>query len=236
PAAPAAAGEPYRPEGLADHLFGQNDRETIDRLAGAYKGARDELAKGKPAVPDAAAYQFVWSETMKGKIPDNDPAIAAFREIAHEHGYTQAQVDAIPKFMDTLMEKGLIDKPFDAGALLGELAPADFKGTPEEKQAKGGERLAAAEAWIKQLDGFDDGMRNELRLLTTSSAGVRALETIMNAGMVKSVSPGGAQPGAITKADLDARIADPRNEAFGDKFDENFAAETRRLFQQMYPD
>lgn len=235
---PAAA---YRPEGATgkDHLFGASDRETIDKLFGAYEGARAEIAKGKPAIPEAAAYQFNWSDGLKGVIGDGDPAVAEFRAIAHEHGYTQQQIDAIPKLMDKLVEKGLIEKPFDSGKLLEELAPASFKGTPEQRQLKGTERLTAAEAWIKQLGpthGFDDAMKQELRLFTTTAQGVRVIEAFQKSGMNASVQPGGGQPAAVTKSDLDARVADPRNDAYGPKFDEAFAAETKKLFKEMYPD
>lgn len=233
----------YKPQGLPEHLVGQSDRETIDRLNNAYKGARDELAKGKPVIPNAGEYQFNWSDSVKahGGIAADDEAVQAFAAIAHEHGYTQQQIDAIPKFFDKLVEKGVIEPPFDSAKLLTDLAPAGYKGTPEEKQAKGGERLASAEAWIKQLDpqthGFDDAMKQELRLLTTSGPGVKVIEALMKSGMNPSVSPGGGTTApAITKADLDARVADKRNDAMNEKFDPAFADETRRLFRQLYPD
>lgn len=231
----------YKPEGIADHLLGQDDKGTIDKLMGAYKGARDEIAKGKPQIPGAKDYQWNWSDNIKGSIAADDPAVAAFSELAHEHEFTQKQIDAIPKLFDKLAEKGIIEKPFDSAGLLTSLAPADYKGTPEERQAKGGERLTTAENWIKQLDSkvIDDKMKGELRLLTTSLDGVRLVEHFMKSGMNASVSPGGGQGGQapVTKEALDARVADPRNDSTRhDKYNEDFAAETRRLFKQMYPD
>lgn len=235
----------YKPEGLPDHLLGQDDKGTIDKLSQAYKGARDELAKGKPAIPASNEYQWNWSDKVKGLggIAADDPALVAFAGIAHEHEFTQKQIDAIPKLFDQLADKGLIEKPFDAAELLTSLAPTEFKGSAEQIQAKGGERLQAVEGWIKQLDpkahGFDDDMKQELRLLTTSVAGVRVVENLMKSGMNVSVSPGGgggAQP-VVTKAALDARVADPRNDSTRhDKFDPAFAEETRRMFKQLYPD
>lgn len=229
----------YKPDGLPQHLIGQTDKETIDRLATAYTGARTELAKGKPAIPAANEYKFEWSDGLKGAIAPDDPALGAFAEIAHEHEFTQKHIDAIPKFMDKLVEKGLIEKPFDSGKLLEELAPAEFRGTPEQRQAKGGERLTTAENWIKQLDpkhGIDDAMKQELRLLTTSLPGIKLVETFMKGGMNLSASPGGgSQPGAITKDAVEARLADPRNQSQGPKFDPAFAEETRRQFKALYP-
>jgi len=238
----AAAGDLYFPQGFPDHLKGATANETLDKAWAAYSGARTELAKGAPAIPQPGEYQWNWSEQVKAtkSIGPDDPAIKEFASIAHEHGYTQRQIDAVPKLFDKLVEKGLIEKPFDSGKLLEELAPETFKGTPEERQARGGERLGQAEAWIKQLDptthGFDEGMKQELRLLTTSRDGVRVVEKLMNSGMVASVNPGG-QGGqqAITKEALDQRTADPRNDSTNHaKFDPDFAKETRRLYQQFY--
>jgi hypothetical protein len=232
----------HKPDGIPDHVLGQSDQETIDKLFTAYKGARDELAKGKPAIPKAGEYKFEWSDAVKGAggIASDDEAVKAFAEIANEHGYTQQQIDAIPKFFDKLVEKGVIEKPFDSARMLEDLAPAEFRGTPEQRQAKGGERLNQAEAFIGQLtaeQGFSDAMKQELRLLTTSVEGVRVVEAFMRSGMNASVSAGaGGRQTAVTKADLQARTADPRNDAFGSKFDPDFAEETRKMFKQLYPD
>ena len=48
---------PYRPDGLPDHLYGESDKETLDSLAKAYKGARDQIANRKT--------------DSDGKVPDN---------------------------------------------------------------------------------------------------------------------------------------------------------------------
>lgn len=232
----------YKPEGIPDHLLGQDDKGTIDKLFKAYDGARTELAKGKPAPISAADYNFEWSDNLKSAgLTNEDPAVKAFAEIAEKSSFSPEQMAAIPKFFDLALEKGWIEKPFDSGALLTSLAPAEYKGSTEERQTKGAERLTAAENWIKQLDenahGFSDAMKQELRLLTTSVAGVQVVEQLMRSGMNVSVSPGGGhQPAAATKADLDRRISDPRNNFMDPKFDQQFAEDTRRLFKQLYPE
>ncbi|EKF43325.1 hypothetical protein NA8A_04818 [Nitratireductor indicus C115] len=235
----------YKPEGIADHLVGQTNEETIDRLIRENKGFRDAQAKKTGAVPENAdGYQpFEWGEKTKalGGVADDDQALGIFKNIAHEHGFTDAQMAAVPKFMEAMAEKGLLEAPFDTAGMLESLAPEGFKGSAEEKQAKGGERLTAAENWIKQLDaeahGFDQDMKNEMRLLTTSLAGVKVIEKLMNRGVNPSVHPGGGgAERAVTKQDYEARIADPRNNAFGDKFDENFANETREIARRLFGD
>ena len=47
----AAPGEVYRPEGLAEHLLGTTDQETIDRMAAALNGYRKR--DGERGVPEA---------------------------------------------------------------------------------------------------------------------------------------------------------------------------------------
>ena len=238
-------GDVYKPEGLAAHLIGQTDRETIDRLNAAYAGSRSELAKkGQAAgVPEKAdAYVFNWSDKLKGTgtIADDDVAVATFRDIALEHQFEQKHIDAIPKFFDALVDKGLIDKPIDPNRLLEDLAPATFRGSEDDRRARGAERLGQAESWIKQLtpaQGFDDAMKQEMRLLTMSNAGVKVIETLMRAGGNQSFSPGGQGGGkpAVTADVLAARTADPRNDSQSPKFDEAFALETRAMFKQLYP-
>lgn len=232
----------YRPNGMPDHLYGGTNAETIDKLFTENKGFRDAQATMPKAPESADAYAFNWTDRVKGygAIADDDAVLGKFREIAHEHGYTQGQIDAIPKIFDFMAEKGMIDQPFDSSKLLKDLAPADFKGSPEEIEAKGGERLTAAENFIKQLtpaQGYSDDMKTELRLLTTTPAGIKVIEQLRNSGMRTSVSTGGeAQQLNFTKAELDQRTSDPRNDAFGDKYDPNFAAQTREMFKQMFPD
>ncbi|TCD15149.1 hypothetical protein [Oricola cellulosilytica] len=240
--ADGAAADLHLPDGIPDHLKGQSDQETIDKVWGAYRGARDELAKnkpeGKPEKPEA--YSFEWPDSIKSSIAEDDKAVSLFREIAHEAEFTQKQIAAIPKFFEAAAEKGLIDKPQDNNALLESLAPEGFQGSAEEKRTKGAQRLTTADNWVKQLtkdQGYDDAMKEELRLLTTSEPGVRVLERYMGSGVVKTVTPGGErQASGVTQSQLNARVADPRNNSTSEKFDEDFAKETRELFKRAFPD
>lgn len=231
----------YKPEGIDAALLGQTDKDTIDNLLKVNKGFRDAQAKAEKPPEQPDAYKFEWSDRVKGygAIAEDDAVLGKFREIALEHDYTQKQIDAIPKIFDFMAEKGMIEQPFDTSGLLKGLAPEGFRGSPEEIEAKGGERLLAAENWIKQLtpeNGFDDGMKTEMRLLTTTPAGVKVIEQMMKGGVTHSVSPGGQQPQAVSKSEWEARVADPRNDAFGSRFDPAYAEETRQLAKKLFPD
>lgn len=232
------AGDIYKPEGIKTELVGKTDRETIDNLLAENKGFREAQSKGLPKTVDE--YKWNWGDKVKGKgtIADDDALVKEFGTIAHEHGFSQKHLDAIPAFFDKLAEKGMLDSGYDPNAVLEGLAPAGFQGSAADKQAEGAKVMNQTTAWIDQLDGqaYSDEMKQEMKLLTTSVPGMKVLSAFMKAGSNPSVSAGGkgADPG-ITRADLDRRVADPRNDPFdGEKFDPHFAQETDELFKKFY--
>lgn len=230
----------YRPDGIPEHLLGETTEQTLDKLFGAYKGARDELAKGKPATPDKPeAYQLKIGEDAAKQFPiaDDDPALQVLRQTAHEANFSQEQFEVLGKFVDQLVDKGLIEKPYDHDAVMKSLAPEGFKGTDDQLLAKGAERVNQLDGWIKADTRFSDAERSELRLLTTSLDGVKALEKIKAGSVTQSVQPGGGQAaGAVSKAQLDARVADPRNDFMNSAYNEAFAQETREMFKRLHPE
>jgi len=246
PAAPApaqkpAAAEIYKPDGLGDHLVGATNQETIDRLLKENTGFRQAQATRPQAFAKPEDVTFEWGDKVKelGGIAQDDKALGLFKTLAVEHEFSAKQIAAIPKFFELAAGQGLIDQPYNPAKVLEGLAPADFRGSPQDKQLRGGERLRTAENWLNQLPataGFDDGVKNELKLLTTSVDGVRALEAMMKAGMNPSVSAGGAGNASqtVSKADLDARVADPRYWADNPKYDKAFAEETAALYKKFY--
>jgi hypothetical protein len=230
----------YRPDGIPQHLLGETPEQTLDKLFGAYKGARDELAKGKPAAPEKPEeYKLEIGEDAAKQFPiaEDDPALGVLRQTAHEAGLTQEQFGVFGKFVDMLVDKGLVEKPYDSDAVMKSLVPEGFKGTDEQKLARGAQRVSELDSWIKADTRFSDQERNELRLLTTSKEGVAALEKIRAGSVTQSVNPGGGQPaGGVSKATLDARVADPRNNFMDPKYDEAFALETREMFKKLHPE
>lgn len=232
-------GLPYRPQGLPDHFLGASDKETIDRLFQAYDGARTELARRPGSVPkDASAYELKLSEEAASvlKLADDDKAVGALKELAHKHGLTDRQFGGMfAEFVDTMLQTGIVPKPRSGEEILAELAPADFKGPDDQKVAAGEARYNAAKAWVTGLGLKDEAAVNELLGTITTPGGLAAIEHIMRANVQASVSAGGGTPaGGITKAQLDARVADPRNYHASPQYDAAFAAETQRLFREFY--
>lgn len=230
----------YRPDGIPQHLLGETPEQTLDKIYGAYKGARDELAKGKPAAPGKPdEYKLTIGEQAAKQFPiaEDDPALGVLRQTAHEAGLTQEQFGVFGKFVDMLVDKGLVEKPYDSDAVMKSLAPEGFKGSDDQKLARGAERITALDSWMKADTRFTDMERNELRLLTTSKEGVSALEKMRGGSVTQSINPGGGQPpGGASKATVDARVADPRNNFMDPKYDEAFALETREMFKRLHPE
>lgn len=101
---------PYYPEGLAEHLKGKDDKETINNLAKAYKGARDALAKeGKlPEKPE----DYELDEQNQDLINTEDPSLPVLQNICHKHGITQEKFNGILGDLGpALMDAGVIKEP-----------------------------------------------------------------------------------------------------------------------------
>ncbi len=230
----------YRPQGLADHLFGATNEETIDRLHRAVDGNRDFMARMGSIPKDATGYKYEFSDAVKAGFnldAEKDPALKAFSEIALEAGLGDRQAQTlIPKFLDKIVELGIVQLPKPTEALMAELAPANIGGTDQDKQVAGAKRYNGAQNYITTLQAnghLSKEASGDLMLLTSTKGGLEAIEFLMSR-VEATVKPGGGAADAITEADLRARNADPRNNSADPKFDKAFADETTRLYKQFY--
>ena len=228
----------HKPAGIGEHQLGQTNEETIDKLWKENLGFREAQSKQPKALSKIEDVKFDWSDKVKamGGIATDDKAVAMFADVAVKHGFMPTQLAAIPAFFDAAIEAKLIEPPFDSNKVLEDLAPDNFKGTPEQRQMAGSPRMIAASNYIKQLPPglYDDDMKNELMLLTTSKGGVRALEALMSGGN-QSVSAGGGQrAAAVSEGDLSQMTADPRNWPNDPKYDPAYATEVAAKFKAFY--
>lgn len=230
----------YRPEGLADHLLGATDQETIDKLIAQNKGFRDDTAK-RGAVPrDATTYDLALSDDAKAawKVADDDKAVGLIKEVAHEYGLTDKQAGVFGKFLDVAMERGIIPKPVTPDVLFTSLAPADA--APGDRVALGERRYLDAEAYLNTLGntlGLSEDERRDTLMMATTKGGLLLIERMMrSSGVETSVTVEGKtkSDGEITAESLRARQADPRNISSSPKFDKAFQAETTRQYKVFY--
>jgi hypothetical protein len=234
---------PYRPEGLPDHLVGASERETIDKLFGAYKPAREAIGKfgelGElPA--DPTAYKFEPSEALKpySEHLATDPAFKMVQDAAHKAGIRDKQfAPFISGVMEAMIEGGLVEPPVDVAKERAALVPADAANLDDAgKAAAVDKRVRTNHALIDVWKGrgLDEDAATALSSMLDSAAANRAIEFF--AAQLKTEQPalGGGHAGAVTEASLEARTRDPRNRHGSPQYDAAFAAETTRQFQQFY--
>lgn len=242
--ASAGGGDPApwkAPAGLPDQVIGKDANETLAKLVPIYAGLRTELANRGAVPKEPGAYDIKFSETAAPilNIQNDDKVLPILKQAMHKHGITDRQSGFVSDLVDGLISSGLVPKPQDPNEMWKAMAPENFKGSDIEKIAEGQKRMREAQAAIDGLKGrpgWDDAMLTELQLLTGSSAGLKIIQAFQGAGVIKSVAVGGAGGGAsgVSKADLDARRHDPRNQYGNPKYDPAFAAETEAMYKRLY--
>lgn len=242
PAVPPSA-VPYRPEGLPDQFVGASDRETIDRLSGAYKGARETISKFGAVPEKADGYSFEASDKLKPYVAafDKDPVYAKAREIAHAAGMPDSVFKKfVPGFLEQMIDGGLVDKPVDPKELLRTLVPASLAAdaSDTDKDAAASRRVRDNIAWV---DGAKAGgaMPEPVAEFFAAAAADdprahAAIEWLRGEAVETRPAMGGGKGAGVSEADLEKRIGDPRYDPGSDKYDKSFADETDRLYRQKY--
>ena len=232
---------PYRPEGLGDHLVGDTDKHTIDKLLGAYSGAREAIGKFGSVPKEAGEYNFEFSDAAKpfvGQGEDVDAAMGVIRNALHANGITDKQTGVVNSMLEGFAEAGVLQAPVDPNETLKSLAPADFKGSDAEAIQAAEQRIGDAETWIDkhaEKHKLGDEFATELKVLTATPAGMAALDHFRNVLGHQGTGGGGGGGGKeVTAKTLEARTADPRNQFGTAEYDDAFATETMRMHQEFY--
>jgi len=236
--APAGA---YRPDGLPDHLFGKDDKETIDKLNGVVAGIRKDLAKkGVPETPDKYDIKLpddIAAKVLKPGKDGKDPMLEKFKPLFHKRGISNdAATEMVVELYKAVAEMGgAADGDAPAGAE-EDAGDFDFKAMGGIEKAQ--PVIDAQNAWLGSLEKGEKLSKStihELRLLTTHSQGVAALNeirTLMGEQPIPGNLDGESAP-APTVAEVEARMLDDRYWKQGAK-DETFIAETRRLLKDAH--
>lgn len=241
PPADRPAGGLYRPEGLPDQFHGQSDRETIDKMFGALKGFREKQATAEPVPKTVDEYRFEWSETVKGYVDTlekvKDPLFQGVKEDLLAAGIPSAQANKLMNgLLGRLLTMDVLEKPIDIEAEKARLAPPEARNLPPVERDQAAQvRISNNVAFVNQLvqDKFDPGAA---KVIAAELAAFPELNDLVEFMRRSTGAPAlGGQPApAITRADLDARIADPRNEVGNPAYSASFARETTRLYQEFH--
>ncbi|MGL4397635.1 MAG: hypothetical protein ACRCS9_13930 [Hyphomicrobium sp.] len=245
-AAAAAAGagggpQPYFPEKFPDHLRGASDKETIDKMFGAYSGLRTDMAQRGSVPKDSDGYTIEVSEDLQKVFGDlsKDRGVGIFKTLALKHGLTDKQAAGF--FQDyhaEALSAGLV-KTVDLAAEAKKLAGNAGNGkTPEALKAEAAQRWETSIDWLDGLVAAKTLTAEQAAIAKSigeTADGVLFLEAMAGMSRERGLGTGGQGGGQqLTKADLDQRNNDPRNQPFSGKFDQKFHDETTELWKQFY--
>jgi hypothetical protein len=230
----------YRPDGLPDHMAGATDKETIDKLFTANKGFRDSQAKFEPAPADAAGYAIDWDDKVKPFMADigDDKFFAGIKEDLLAAGMGNKQASTfLNRAFGRMLDMDLVEKQVDVEAEKLKLTPADARGLPPaERDAAIVRRVANNTAFVESFvgRGFDAEAAKAINAELAAFPELNQFVEFLRHGQNVNPAPGGNAPSGVTQADLEKRMADPRQRFGTPQYDAEFARETDRLFRQLH--
>lgn len=240
---PPKPDDPPRPDGqneIPEQFRGKTPEETAQKLFTAWKGFRDKEAARGPTPQDAAGYAFQPGEELAGfmgeaKVTD-DPAFKLASEIALKHGIP---AKAMAELTEGVMLQSI--KAITGGDWTAQSEFADLAGSKDAVAIDAAKpRFIEANAFVMNVverAKLDKATAAEAASFAASAAGVRFVEALRKmtgaTGPVPGDNPGGVP--SITREDLRARLADPRNDPAHPSFSRAFRTETDRLYKQLFP-
>jgi hypothetical protein len=224
---------PYRPEGLADHLYGKSDQETIDHLAKAYNGARTELSKGRPVPKTADDYALELPDDIKNVVDlTKDPLWAAMKPVFHKRGLSQEDVQ------DLAGELFKTSAAAHAAQIAKDDEELDFSYKAQGGADKAKPMIDGTTAWLvglKSQGKIDDATVKELTALTGYGVGLQALVKLREGLGEKPLIPasmnGGSGGEALTETKLQEMMRDPK---YWREKNPAFIDEVTKGFQKIY--
>lgn len=249
----AAPGEVYRPEGLAEHLLGTTDQETIDRMAAALNGYRKR--DGERGVPEAVEQYAAFGEDVPEALAPHISALSkdtAFQQVskaALERGIPVGDFQAMTVALYSVaQEMGVLEPPLDADAEKAALTPENAKHlSPQEQATARNQRMESNFAFIDLLAqrAGENGPGKEVfdyvkTELGDSAKGHRFMEWMRSQmGGDRSNEPTGGGNGAggnDPREALAARAALPENTPGDPKFNRASYDKLQEDYQRLVPD
>lgn len=235
---------PPRPDYIEDKFWDPTSNSIkVEDLAKSYKEIQGKFStrqddlrrqieadfntnrlKARPPKPDDYSFTLpegVLKDGEEFEFDQSNPLVGFWRKHAHEHGLNQSQfADGVAAILEGFGH-GIPD-PEQEIRKLGE---------------KGRDRLRAVEAFLSTVP---EKSRNHLRSLTTSAAGIEAIEELMSMTKDHAQTGGGGspfgsiRPAPLTREQLNKMVADPRY-ADRHKRDPEFVRQVDEGFKRLYP-
>lgn len=235
---PSPAGDLYKPEGLADHYLGKDDRETIDKLNTAVLGFRKGLSKqGVPENPDGYTLDGL-PDDIKTKVlrpgeDGKDPVLEAMKPVLHKHNIPAAAFQELATEFYGVVA-GIMDgvNKNEDGTPLADFDYKEHGGMDAAKPL-----IEGAEVWLNGLAAskkISPKAAAELRGLAGYGEGLSALMELRSAMGNKPIPKnlGGAGQAEITQEAIEQRWADPKSWQPG-MIDDAFIEETRAMQRKL---
>lgn len=244
---PPAGGEFYRPEGLAEHLLGKDQNDTMDKMAKALEGYRARDAQnGVPEKAEAyAEFAGEIPETIKPHLDTlkGDPLFGRVAAKALEMKVPVPAYQALTQeFLSVAQEMGMMEPIVDEKVEREALTPDTAKHLPEAEQQR------AREQRMNDNYAFVDGMVSRglakedaefaKAMLGDSAKGHRFFEAMRKlAGGGEGGGPalGGSQNGGTDqKVELQRRGSLPQNTVGHKDFDRASYAQLQADYKAFY--
>lgn len=228
---------------MPDHLFGGDDRETIDKLHKAVSGFRQQQGAAGAVPEKPEGYTFEASDKLKPYVADfdKDPIYTNIRGIAHEIGMPDKIFNAfMPRALELFVDGGLVDKPVDHNAILRDMAPGSLaNASDDERQQAGARRVNDNIAWVDGAKANGTMPEGVADFFAASAAGDprahAAIEWLR--GSKSEPAPalgGGSGGGGMSDSALETRLNDPRGVPGSPQYDPAFVRDTDELYKKRY--
>jgi len=206
-----------RPDFMPEQFWSDEDGPDLEGMAKSYTEMRTKMSQGKHKAPKDGNYDM---SSLEG-IPDDDPLLTDFSKFAADSGLSQEQFDQITSmYMQHVGEMyGSVETDIQAEmAKLGKNADKVLQSTSQ---------------WLGKLQSsgvLSEGETEALVNAAQSADIIRALNKIRDSYGERAIPALDIQEGAsVSKADLDAMVADPR---YGK--DMRYTSDVERKFMEFF--
>lgn len=232
PAAGEAAPPPaWKTLGIPSHMLKETPEDTLAEVFKGYRGFQEKQSAQGPVGKTPEDYRFEFADEVKPYFQNtDDPALKAFQAVAHKLNLPVKHANAIlNEVFAPLAREGKLPPPFDPKAELAAMGKLLGKEGPDAGPA--------IEQATVELQGFTGNLGQQLKLteqeqvelesLMLTAPGFGLLRKLQGAGAQNGgFRLGGAQPGVLSRADLEAMYNDPRFDPNSPQYD--------RAFRQRY--
>ena len=223
--APVEETAQERPEWLPEKFQTPEDlRKSYDELSSKLGKNEEELRKSIMEEIETDAYsqrpasvgEYVLPEILDEEAAVDNELLDWWSNYSWENGLSQDEfAEGIEKYANAIME-----------------TQPDLDAVAKELGDNANERVEAVQLWMNKF--FPDAaMQEAVATLGSSAAGIKALEHIIEQTKSGNISPQGNVAGQITKADVEAKMKDPRYWQQG-KRDPAFVAEVNNEWKRLY--